>query len=96
MTVDNDFIRPSLAIGGQGGGSEQTRYGCHICLRTYVHKKHLNRHLRSGMCDSKKRPNELNLNTKLYRCSSCPYTTYIKGFLRRHNLTHGATGAMME
>ena len=69
-------------------GQNIDRIGCPNCQRTYKDRKQLFQHLRSGTgCDKPKLGDCLPADGRpllIYQCPSCPYVSYIKGFLQKH------------
>lgn len=69
----------------------QYRISCPNCSRTYSTRNILYRHLREG-CGETVTDNydPLTCQVAVFRCPSCPYRTFTRGFLRSHKeLVHG-------
>ncbi|KZS12078.1 Uncharacterized protein APZ42_023077 [Daphnia magna] len=67
---------------------QSARIVCPNCLRSYKTRRLLYRHLRQGCGEvaSGYREDQPCI-LPVFRCQFCPYITFIRGFLSRHNLS---------
>ncbi|XP_045029089.1 protein tramtrack, beta isoform isoform X5 [Daphnia magna] len=78
----------TTASRGADEDGQSARIVCPNCLRSYKTRRLLYRHLRQGCGEvaSGYREDQPCI-LPVFRCQFCPYITFIRGFLSRHNLS---------